>query len=144
MRACCPRVVPRCWACARAARQPARVYEPLRLHHMLFSSDLGWSAFLDPRLSQALRRLRAQDVVPAVLADRHTLLHPACRRCVAGHWAAPADLTAGPHFALRDALRGIVSEEADGVYAFSAFSPTFCRMFLEELERFYASGVLQA
>lgn len=34
-----------------------------------------------------------------------------------------------------------VQEEAHGIYSFDMFQPMFCRMFLEELDNYYASGL---
>ena len=38
-------------------------------------------------------------------------------------------------------LRQLLREEGDGVYSFQFMSDTFCRMFLEELDNYYASGL---
>ncbi|CAE7652876.1 Ogfod2, partial [Symbiodinium microadriaticum] len=98
------------------------------LHQVLFASS--WLSFLDPRLRLLLARLSQGSETP----------HPACSRCrgreVSKH--VTADM---PRRLLR---RLHVEEISKNVYAFPAMTADFCRIFLEELTSFYASGLKSA
>eukprot|EP00191_Tetraselmis_sp_GSL018_P013208 CAMPEP_0177578138 /NCGR_PEP_ID=MMETSP0419_2-20121207/175_1 /TAXON_ID=582737 /ORGANISM="Tetraselmis sp., Strain GSL018" /LENGTH=336 /DNA_ID=CAMNT_0019066535 /DNA_START=114 /DNA_END=1125 /DNA_ORIENTATION=+ len=41
----------------------------------------------------------------------------------------------------KERLLDLVQEEAPGIYSFPIFQPEFCKMFLEEIDNYYASGL---
>ncbi|CAE7208280.1 OGFOD2 [Symbiodinium sp. CCMP2592] len=104
------------------------VWDRLAAFRVLFASS--WLSFLDPRLRLLLARL----------SQGSGTQHPACRRCrgreVTNHVADDV-----PRRLLR---RLDVEEIRKNVYAFPAMTADFCRIFLEELTFFYASGLKSA
>ncbi|CAE7384630.1 OGFOD2 [Symbiodinium natans] len=107
----------------QALLQRAAAYRQRPLHEVLFTTS--WLHFLDPRLRLLLRRLGQGSVAPAHACAR-------CRASQQGH----------AHLLPLRLLRKLQVEEiSKNVYAFPALTPDFCRLFLEELDAFYASGL---
>jgi len=93
--------------------------------------------FVVPTVSQ-----RGSHVKQVIAAYRPLRRHPSLFDA-AGGWRQwiDADLLDALDTRNATALASLLREEVDGVHSFALFSDDFCKMFLEELDSYYASGL---